>query len=617
MKFLTSIKKLYQSLYSNSYLQTKLILMNLITVIIPVALIFIFTFATYIRSLNDQLVNSEIRSLSQVSARFDGYMNELRNICQSYSNDDAIINILHGQPYSIDATESLQNNTTINSRIRRDLTAYNELLGVYLFCENTNRYVISRGRQIKTIEGFMEKPWYLAGKSNPNVGMLFAENILDEYVKYETQVLTYAYGLTDAFTGDFLGLVVLPIDIAVIDSMLSDIQNELPSLVMITDYNSRIVYHTDKDLIGKLVISLNYLANQENYRVYRQGNMPPIAAFSVQTSDNSFKIVKLLSQDQFLTPITNAQIWVIILFILCIGALILFTTVLSAHITNPIHLLAEDLNQYKNPIPDKSEKATIKDEFLRLRHSFNNMVNRINDLIDNVYKTGLRQKESELEALQSKINPHFLYNTLEMISAMASDNDTDSVVEATKNLGKILRYSLRFDNETVTVREEIEHLKHYISIQQMRFNNRFNVVIDMPPDVLDSHIIKLIIQPILENSIYHGLEPKLGEGTVLISGERTEEGSLIITITDNGVGIHESDLVKIKESLKSGVNGFVKRNRQIPSQNSGFALLNVHARLQLKYGIESHLDINSTLGMGTRITLYIHCLHDTLDISEV
>jgi len=231
---------------------------------------------------------------------------------------------------------------------------------------------------------------------------------------------------------------------------------------------------------------------------------------------------------------------------------------------------------------------------------------RIDGLIDNVYTAQIKQRESELNALQSKVNPHFLYNTLEMISGMANESKTEEVTKATRSLGKLLQYSLRFENELVTVREEVVNINHYLAIQQMRFGNRFHTIIDFSPKALDYHILKLIIQPLIENSIFHGLEPKIGEGTVLISGNILNDGDLEIIVADNGVGIPYEDQVIINESLDSGINGFIKDTETHSiNVNRGFALMNIHSRLQLRYGSESGLTIKSSPQEGTSVTLLI------------
>ena len=205
-----------------------------------------------------------------------------------------------------------------------------------------------------------------------------------------------------------------------------------------------------------------------------------------------------------------------------------------------------------------------------------------------------QKRKSELRALQAQINPHFLYNTLDSIIWMAEWGKTKEVVLMTSSLAKLLRQSISNQNELVRVEEEVEYTRSYLTIQKMRYKDKLEYDIQVSPEALGQKIPKLVLQPLVENAIYHGIKYKEGKGVVRIEGwlERKE---LILRILDDGIGMTEEQLEKI----------FEKRETDI--KKNGVGVLNVHERIQLYYGKDYGLRFSSTLGEGTAVEVHIPC----------
>ncbi len=238
------------------------------------------------------------------------------------------------------------------------------------------------------------------------------------------------------------------------------------------------------------------------------------------------------------------------------------------------------------------------DEISELGISFNEMLDRLNQLIEEKYisevrakDAELKMKEYELNLLQAQINPHFLYNTLKTAQYMvfSKDNRAERMIKLLINLFKT---GVSKGEKLVSVREEMEHIRTYMDIQQMRFSNKFKVNYDIDESVMGLQILKLTLQPIVENAIYHGLEMAEGEGIIDISGTKKED-RLEFVIRDNGIGIAEEKLKEIKDQL----NGF-KAGRSI-------GLLNVHERIRLYFGVDYGLDIESKTGHGTTVRVLL------------
>lgn len=215
-------------------------------------------------------------------------------------------------------------------------------------------------------------------------------------------------------------------------------------------------------------------------------------------------------------------------------------------------------------------------------------------------------KQTELTALQSQINPHFLYNTLECIRGQALMDDNADIARMVEALAAFFRYSISRKGNLVTLRDELANIDNYMLIQKYRFNNRFSmeVIIDEDDEMAYDFLIpRLIIQPVVENSIFHGLEEKLEGGKVIIEIIVTEK-NLLITISDNGKGMDPDTLKKLNEKICSREIR-LDDGRKTDQRNTGIALPNIHKRIQLLFGEEYGVNVYSTVGQGTDVEITI------------
>jgi len=234
-----------------------------------------------------------------------------------------------------------------------------------------------------------------------------------------------------------------------------------------------------------------------------------------------------------------------------------------------------------------------RDEIGVLGKGFNNMISNINDLIKRVLDFRLRTKEAELEALQSKINPHFLYNTLQSIQMKAIVDGNRDLADMIDLLGNYMRFSISSMNEIITLEKELEYLKRYINLQKIRFGEKLTFKVEAEERTLQCKILKLILQPLVENAIYHGLEKKQGEWILFIKANIYKD-KLHIQITDNGIGLSEENLNKLKEHIYT------------KEQNDGsIGLKNVYDRLNIVFEEEFEFRINSIENIGTKIEIVI------------
>jgi len=241
------------------------------------------------------------------------------------------------------------------------------------------------------------------------------------------------------------------------------------------------------------------------------------------------------------------------------------------------------------------------DEITELGMNFNIMIGRIRQLLDAKVKEQETLKKAELKALQAQINPHFLYNTLDTIVWMAQASKIDQVIDIVQALSNFFRIALSKGQDWITINQEIEHVHCYLTIQKLRYHDILDYQIEVDEDILSGTILKLTLQPLVENALYHGIKNKRSRGTITVRARREGTDQVKLEIIDNGVGFTPYRLSRIQASLADEAG-------EIISSDDGFGLENVHKRIQLYYGKQYGLTVQSKYKEGTRVTVTIPLL---------
>lgn len=275
---------------------------------------------------------------------------------------------------------------------------------------------------------------------------------------------------------------------------------------------------------------------------------------------------------------------------LAVFAGLVAVTVLSCSITAPIRELSNAMKQVEQENFDIEIQSRRKDEIGHLITSFHYMVGKIRQLICEVYQKKIEQKNAEIRALQAQINPHFLYNTLDSINWMLIERDEQDISDVVISLGEILRYAVGGQNHLVPLGSEARYIESYLFIQKNRLEDRLNYQWELAEDTLDVLVPRLIMQPIVENAVIHGIEP-LKKGGVILMKAWIEKEMLLIRVTDNGRGMNQEELEALREKI-SGTDEI---------ENIG--MRNIQRRMELTYGQEQAMEIESVQGEGATITL--------------
>lgn len=293
-------------------------------------------------------------------------------------------------------------------------------------------------------------------------------------------------------------------------------------------------------------------------------------------------------------------------FVLVLGLTIFLSYQIPRSITKPLQKLNEVTEQVaEGNLAVRSDVHT-GDEVGVLSASMNIMIDKINDLLEQVTKEQVRLRKAEFELLQSQINPHFLYNTLDAIIWLAQAGEQKKVVSMVRSLSDFFRTSLNRGKDIISLKEEVLHVRSYLEIQQVRYQDILNYEIDVPEELGRYLIPKITIQPLVENALYHGIKNKRGSGKIQIRGRRQEE-TLVIEIADDGIGISKERLWQVNDGIQ----------KKVLTGKDIYGLYNVNERIRLNFGEKYGINIQSTYGEGTVVRVLLPCLEELPEESVI
>ena len=361
--------------------------------------------------------------------------------------------------------------------------------------------------------------------------------------------------------------------IAIFDRDYNVVYSSLPELI-------------DEDLIEtkKLVLgSAGVTINHQSFNLY------------ISTITNTgWKVSVFTNNSQIYSVLYNFIIIVIIMILLLSIIYIFIVYVIVKQVTYPLYRLQAEMNKVKdlNYDVNRSKLKKGSKEIIQLDATFNEMMRRIRYLADKLLQEQENQRKSELKALQNQINPHFLYNTLDSIIYMIDKGENQKAEEMIVALSKFFRISISRGKAIIPLKDEVEHVRNYLLIQKIRFGDQFTYSINVDPSLYQYSCIKLILQPLVENAIEHGLNDNESGGQIEIIGTQNES-YIILKIKDNGYGISEDKLEQIYKSFHDD------------SIHQGVGLKNVYQRIKIYYGDEADIKIDSLFDEGTIISIYI------------
>lgn len=442
-----------------------------------------------------------------------------------------------------------------------------------------------------------EQPWYRQAKENKGQTVISSSHV-QPVIKGEYRwVVSLSRELSGVNSSNGLGILLIDLNFKVINDMLSKLDLGNRGYVFVIDRQGRIVYHPQQQLLYsnlKTERLEQVLQDKQGGFVVKEGGASRI--YSIKDTDFGWKIVGVFYENELVDNKKQMQLSFAIAGLLCLGVGVLFSVVISRNLTRPIKKLQEKMMEVEKGNFDIRVPVGHSREISGLARSFNVMVLKVKELMDQIVIEQEIKRKSELNALQAQINPHFLYNTLDSIIWMAESKKHDEVILMTSALARLFRASLSKGREMIPIATEVEHITNYLKIQQMRYQDKIRFTLDMDRELYPYLTLKVLLQPLVENAIYHGIKNKEGPGTITITG-RLQDDRIRFQVMDDGIGMDRSKV----ETLLISTGSQHSRN--------SVGIANVHQRIQLYFGAEYGLSYTSEPGAGTNVTVLIPAVH--------
>ncbi|WP_163853569.1 cache domain-containing sensor histidine kinase [Paenibacillus elgii] len=589
------IHKLKNNLLGTS-LQTKLLLAVLPLAIIPLAVLGTFSYNKSAQVVQQQVCQTILESLSQVNYSLDYFVKDIEQLTMYIYSSRDIQDVL-SKPADRPLAEKHQDKQKVGEVLDTFLGFKNWDIAIYLLGENGDRYFTG-----DLLPGAYDD-------YNASWGLFRKMRLAGGNVVWDTH---YSMKKTDDFgivlsSGRLLKRIDTnaPLGYLVVDMMENALADKYKKAhlqpggqMLLLDRNGYIISSTpSKHKVGtKLEEPFvdRVLAGGKGFFEQAGEGTPPVMVVYDTSEVTGFKLVNVLPVAALTKE--SSSIRNLTLLIIAVGAAVscVLAYLLSVNITHPLRKLKSLMRTVETGNLDVAFPTKYKDEVGQLGRSFNAMVHRIKQLIEEVYKKQLMLQEAEIRAIQAQFNPHFLYNALDSINWMARIHKLDHISRTVVSLGELLRFSIRKGQALIPVHEDMQQIRNFLTIQQMRYGDKLEVHIELDEEVERLYTLKLILQPIVENAITHGLEMKRGPGQLLITGKVVGE-RVRFEVRDDGVGISQEKL----ERITSGQ--FVSADER----KTGIGLENVKKRLQLYFGDRYVLRISSQPQQGTTTTIEI------------
>ena len=390
------------------------------------------------------------------------------------------------------------------------------------------------------------------------------------------------------------GILLVDMNFSGIQQLFTEVNNDGKGYVYLIGRDGEIIYHPRQNLIfSNIIQENNQTASTYDEGVHNeefQGEQRVVVVKTVGYT--GWKIVSVVSKESLFSDLNQTRMMALLNLVLAIFLMIFVNQYVAVRITDPLKKLEKSIQgieMKQQPVVYIGGPPEIQHLGLTIRF----MVEELQELTDKMVKEQEEKRKNELDALQSQINPHFLYNTLDSIMWMIESERYDDAVSMVQALGRLLRISLSRGKNVISVGDELQHARSYLAIQRYRYKNKFTSYFEVEPDIEQYKTIKLVIQPLIENAIYYGMEYMDGEGEIHIRAY-TREQDLYLEVEDNGPGMPEE---QVEHLLTGG-----EKARQ---KGSGIGLKNVNQRIQLYFGTQYGLEIESEPDEGTVVRIHI------------
>lgn len=549
-------------------------------------------------------------SAQQINKNIDTYIDELFRLSAMTFSDEELQRILKNSKKEKTAVEQVKDGSYIMSFLFNIYSFRPDLYSVCLITNTGEIYTEGFNRYINNFYDVKKEGWYSKLEENPKKILIIGPRISFQTMgeNKERHVFTIVRKIVNS-EGQMLGTVILDTKYETFRNIFIKLEKDQKAQIILLNENKKVMYNSREDQVdqNKWIESTSqgYDTSFKSGQFFKVSiNNENNLAIIDRSDYTGWDVIMAVPEVQLFGKINHLRNFIIVLILLCICVSVFVYIFIASAVTSPVRKLTSLMKSVENGDFSVSMHIESDDEIGELGRGFNNMISRINLLLKKMVESEVRKKEAEYKALQSQINPHFLYNTLESIRMKCIVKRELEIAEVISTLGNLFRLSIDRGENFVTVRDELEHVHSYMSIQNFRFDDKYKLYIDVDKELMDYKLFKLMLQPLVENSIYHGLEMKPEEGYIRIKIV-LESGILHILIEDNGMGMDQATYEALEMTLSNNLE---------PKDRRSVGLRNVHERIRLLFGKDFGICLWSKENEGTKIKISIPAFKD---INEV
>jgi two-component system sensor histidine kinase YesM len=599
-RWLIGIFRRQEAFLRRFQIKSRLLSSFLLISIVPLIIVASFTFLNSYSDAKDKVGLYSSQITKQMQINLDLLLDDYGNLSKAITKSDIIQNDFK----NVSQTNDLERYKT-DDEIGKLLTSQavsQDIDGISVMNMN-GKYRMFIGNQIVPREFSQTK---LLSETILNGGKVLwlapHYNETEGVFQTNEKVITLSNVIRDRWSANDIGVIAISLKPESLTKIFTGLDILEKGEAFIVDRQGTFIYNRNKELWGEPFSDASLISKiygitdkkEQTYFDYNINGKKYLISFS-KIQNNNWTIISLIPY-AYLMQKTNY----ILFFTICIIVMFILFSIyisfsVSFSISNSLNNLIGSFRIVEKGQFNIKVDHSGNDEIKRLNLMYHRMVLRLDHLINELYKTKLINKEVQITALKAQINPHFLYNTLETINSIAKIRKVKEISQVSKSLASMFRYSIKGDQDFVTLREELDNVKHYMSILNIRHDNKIGFELDIADELLEYKIPKLILQPLVENSILHGIELKKDKGTVSIRAF-VAENQLNLIVMDNGLGIppDKKDLLQMQLENTEEMQDHLGK---------GIGLLNVKDRLQIYYSDQYQFKLESTFGEGTSITL--------------
>ncbi|WP_440120005.1 cache domain-containing sensor histidine kinase [Paenibacillus sp. QZ-Y1] len=598
-------------------LRYQLMLLFLLFAIVPSVGLGLLVNWTVERVVERQVEGHTMQLIGKVNEALNSKMENLQNMTYLIAFDPEIGAFMDNKtPPNDDAGSDTVKNKDTNAETEQNrlygikqtlqgfTTLYPEIAGIVLV--NGSGDYISNEMYPRAEKSLTQEDWYQKASVNPGIFTVLGqpkERNLTTHVRYKNdEIVSVARSITDEASGRVRGVIMIDLKLRSVSQAARNVTLGKSGYVMVTDAEGRSVYRPEHPLIEHIPADWFPSGDSGTFTAEADGGE---LLFMYQSSTfTGWRTVGVFPARESITEVRQIQFYVVsFVFVVCLFGLSA-SLWFSRSIAQPIFRLMSYMRRAETGNLRTGRWSDRADEIGMLGDSFNRMLAQIRQLISLNELRERQKRDAEMRSLQEHIKPHFLYNTLDTIHWMARKEGADDVSDMVGALSRLFRIGLSKGQDYIPLHSELEHITSYLQIQQTRYRDRLQYTLNIPEELRDLFVLKLLLQPLVENAIYHGIKGRRGPGHIRMEA-KTEHGRLLLTVQDDGAGMSKERLEEMERLLEAPLESLEASSPGMTGKSYG--MLNVQARLRLSFGNEYGIVLESREGEGTCVTI-IHPL---------